>query len=154
MAVTNVLGYNTNVKTGEVIAARNAAVDLGQGHIAMVQSFQGQTAHQVTPVYEIGSSAVYLVMGNPQAAFKCTALVSKEGFFAPFANIAAGAACGELRSINVNLGSELECDPKIISRATAKFTGAILQSLFFSIQAGQLYITQSAEFVAGSLDVI
>ena len=50
MAVTNVLGYNTNVKTGEVIAARNAAVDLGQGHIAMVRSFQGNTAHQVTPM--------------------------------------------------------------------------------------------------------
>lgn len=154
MAVTNVLGYNTNVKTGEIIASRNASIDLGNGHIALVQSFQGSTQHQVQPVYEVGSSAVYLVMGNPSAQFSCTALVSKEGFFSPFADIAAGAACGTLRNINVNLGSELECDPKITSRATAKFTGSILQQLSFSLQAGQLQITQTAEFTAGSLDVI
>lgn len=151
---TNVLGYKSDVRSNQIIAARNAAIDLGEGHIALVQTFEGSMSHQVTQQYEVGSSAIYLVVGNPSARFTCSALVSKEGFFAPFSKIASSAACGELKTVNVNLGSELDCDPVITSRATAKFTGAICDTLSFSIQAGGNQITQTASFVAGSLDVV
>lgn len=150
----NVLGYTSNVQTGNVIAARNAALDLGEGHIALTQTFSGGTEHQVSPLYETGSSAIYMVMGNPSASFQCSSFISKDGFFAPFSKAASQAACGTLRTININLGSEMDCDPKVVSKATAKFTGAILQSLGFQVTAGATNITQSAGFVCGDLTVI
>ena len=151
---TNILGYKSDVRSNQLIAARNAAIDLGDGHIALVQSFRGGMQHQVNNNYEVGSSAVYLVVGNPEASFSCSALLSKDGFFAPFTNIASKAACGELKTVNVNLGAELDCDPIVTTRATAKFTGAICRGLSFSIQAGQNNITQEADFIAGSLEVV
>lgn len=153
-ANTNVLGYQTNVQNGNLIAARNAAIDLGDGHIALVQSFRGSASHQIDTVYEVGSSAIYLVVGNPSAEFSCSTLVSKDGFFAPFYNMSREAACGTMRTINVNLGSELECDPVVTSKATAKFTGALLESLGFGLNAGQTSIAQNASFKAGSLEVV
>lgn len=149
MGQRDFFSYTGDVKSKQVIAARNAAIDLGAGKIALVQSVQGSYGHQVQPVYEAGSSSVYFVNGNPQGQFSYTALVGTQGWFA---GLPTTGACATLRTINIDLISDNpECDATVTSSSNIKFEGAILTQVSFQIQAGQLQISNSGTFTCAKM---
>ena len=59
MGQRDIFSYTGDVKEKQIVAARNAALDLGNGRVALVQSMEGSYGHQVQPVYEAGSSSIY-----------------------------------------------------------------------------------------------
>ena len=149
----DIFGYDVDVKEKQVVAARNAALDLGDGRIALVQSMQGSYGHTTQPVYEAGSSSVYFVHGNPQGTFTYQTLVGTDGWFAGIVN--KTGLCATLRSINVDLTSEdSNCDVQVTSKANVKFEGGLLQTIGFQIQAGSLNISNSGQFVCAKMIVV
>lgn len=151
MGQQDILNYNVDVKEKQIVAARNAAIDLGEGKIALVQSFQGSYSHQVNPVYESGSSAVYFVNGNPTGTFSYNTLVGANGWFSGIID-GKGGYCGSLRTINIDLLQDNpDCDVKVTMNTNLKFEGAMLRSLGFSVQAGGLSISTSGDFICSKL---
>jgi hypothetical protein len=154
MATEDIFGYDVDVKEKQVVAARNAALDLGDGRIALVQSIQGGYGHQTSTVYEAGSSSVYFVNGNPQGNLNYSTLVGTDGWFAGIVN--KSGLCATIRSINVDLmgNADSNCDVQIKSKANIKFEGALLESIQFSIQASDLQISNSGRFRCAKLMVV
>ena len=153
MAQYDALGYKTDIREKQIIAGKNAALDLGNGKLALIQSFQGQYGHTVQPVYEVGSSALYFVNGNPIGAFSYTNLVGKSGWFAGMIDTENTAACGTLKSINITLGKDSACDPEITMNSTLKFEGALLTGISFSVTVEQLSISQTGNFKCGKMEI-
>lgn len=151
MAQKDIFNYDVDVKEKQIVAARNAALDLGNGKIALVQTFQGSYGHQVEPVYEAGSSSVYFVNGNPQGTFTYTTLVGTDGWFANIID-AKGKACAELKTVNIDLTNANEdCDVQVSMNTNLKMEGVLLQQIGFSLQAGGLRIENNGTFVCGKL---
>lgn len=152
-AKEDIFGYDVDVKEKQVVAARNAALDLGDGRIALVQSMQGSYGHQHQTVFEAGSSSVYFVSGNPQGTFGYSTLVGTDGWFAGIVN--KTGLCATLRSINVDLtGTDSNCDVQVKSKANVKFEGGLLRQIGFQVQAGGLNISNSGEFVCAKMVVV
>ena len=151
MAQKDIFNYDVDVKEKQIVAARNAALDLGNGKIALVQTFQGSYGHQVEPVYEAGSSSVYFVNGNPQGSFTYTTLVGTDGWFANIID-AKGKACAELKTVNIDLTNANEvCDVQVSMNTNLKMEGVLLQQIGFSLQAGGLRIENNGTFICGKL---
>lgn len=151
MAQKDIFNYDVDVKEKQIVAARNAALDLGNGKIALVQTFQGSYGHQVEPVYEAGSSSVYFVNGNPQGTFTYTTLVGTDGWFANIID-AKGKACAELKTVNIDLTNANEdCDVQVSMNTNLKMEGVLLQQIGFSLQAGGLRIENNGTFICGKL---
>lgn len=149
MGQRDIFSYTGDVKEKQIVAARNAALDLGGGRVALVQSMEGSYGHQVQPVYEAGSSSVYFVNGNPQGTFSYSALVGTQGWFAGFPT---AGACASLRTINIDLISDNPaCDVQVSMHNNIKFEGAILTQVSFSIQAGSLQISNSGTFTCAKM---
>ena len=154
MANEDIFGYDVDVKEKQVVAARNAALDLGDGRIALVQSINGSYGHTTNTVYEAGSSSVYFVSGNPQGSFDYTTLVGTDGWFAGIVN--KSGLCATLRSINIDLmgNRDSNCDVEVTSKANVKFEGALLESLSFAIQAQDLQISNTGRFKCAKMIVV
>lgn len=152
-AKEDIFGYDVDVKEKQVVAARNAALDLGDGRIALVQSMEGSYGHQAQTVYEAGSSSVYFVNGNPTGTFTYSTLVGTDGWFAGIVN--KSGLCATLRSINVDLtSSDSNCDVQVTSKANVKFEGAMLRQISFGINAQQLQISNSGQFICAKMVVV
>ena len=151
MAQKDIFNYDVDVKEKQIVAARNAALDLGNGKIALVQTFQGSYGHQVEPIYEAGSSSVYFVNGNPSGTFAFTTLVGTDGWFANILD-ANGKACADLKTVNIDLTNANEdCDVQVSMNTNLKMEGVILQQIGFSVQAGGLRIENSGQFICAKL---
>ena len=149
MGQRDIFSYTGDVKEKQIVAARNAALDLGNGRVALVQSMEGSYGHQVQPVYEAGSSSIYFVNGNPQGTFSYSTLVGTQGWFAGFP---MSGACASLRTINIDLISDNpECDVQVTMHNNVKFEGAILTQVSFSIQAGGLNISNTGTFTCAKM---
>jgi hypothetical protein len=149
MGQRDIFSYTGDVKEKQIVAARNAALDLGNGRVALVQSLEGNYGHQVQPVYEAGSSSIYFVNGNPQGTFSYSTLVGTQGWFAGFP---MSGACASLRTINIDLISDNpECDVQVTMHNNVKFEGAILTQVSFSIQAGGLQISNTGQFTCAKM---
>lgn len=149
MAQKDIFSYDVDVKEKQIVAARNAALDLGDGKIALVQSMQGSYGHQTNTVYEAGSSSVYFVHGNPTGTFTYSTLVGTNGWFDGFP---MSGACASLRTINIDLLSDNEdCDVEVKMNTNLKFEGALLRSVSFSITSGQLQISTTGEFICAKM---
>ena len=154
MATEDIFGYDVDVKEKQVVAARNAALDLGDGRIALVQSISGDYGHTTNTVYEAGSSSVYFINGNPQGSLNYDTLVGTDGWFAGIVN--KSGLCATIRSINVDLMGNVDsnCDVQVKSKANIKFEGALLEQISFSVQASQLQISNSGRFRCAKLMVL
>lgn len=151
MAQKDIFNYDVDVKERQIVAARNAALDLGDGKISLVQSFQGSYGHTVEPVYEAGSSSVYFINGNPMGQFDFTTLVGTNGWFANIID-AKGKACAELKTINIDFTNANEdCDVQVTVNTNLKMEGVILKQIGFAVQAGDLRITNTGSFIFGKL---
>ena len=150
MSTPDIFNFNVDVKEKQIIAVRNCAVDIGDGKIALVQSFQGSYQQNVQPVYEAGSSALYFVNGNPTGQFTLSTVVGTNGWFS-FLSGNTGF-CGALRTINMDLLRDNPlCDAEVTMHKNLKFEGAALQNISFQGGAGQLQITNSATFTCAKM---
>lgn len=149
--MNDVFGYNREIKSKEILSADNVSLDLGDGKVALVQNVSASYMHQVAPMYEVGSSNLYFVNGQPMGQFSFGSLVGKSGFFSGF-NL-KNLACGDLKTLSVNLKNDNNCELEVTSNSTLKFEGAVLNSIGFQVTAQQLYITQEAQFTVAKLIV-
>ena len=154
MPTEDIFGYDVDVKEKQIVAARNAALDLGDGRIALVQSIEGVYNHQTSTVYEAGSTSVYFVNGNPQGALTYQTLVGTDGWFSGIVN--KSGLCATIRSINVDLlgNADSNCDVLVKSKANIKFEGALLEQLSFTITAQDLKISNTGRFKCAKMMVV
>ena len=149
MAQKDIFSYEVDVKEKQIVAARNAALDLGDGKLALVQSMEGSYGHTVQSIYEAGSSSVYFVHGNPIGNFRYSTLIGTNGWFDGFP---MSGACASLRTINIDLLSENEdCDVEVKMNTNLKFEGAILTQVSFTITSGQLQISTTGTFTCAKM---
>lgn len=145
--MADIYGYNQEVKAGEVVASKDVIVQIDSGRTALVQSVQGSYTHQVAPQFEIGSSTMYLVNGQPSGNLTMSTLVGKGGWLDGL--LSGKPACGDLSSIQFKI-SNSDCNLSV-GKPILRFESALAQSYSFSIQAGQLTVTQTVNFVCGKL---
>ena len=145
--MADIFGYNQEVKAGEIVASKDVIVQIDSGRTALVQSVQGTYQHQVQPQFEIGSSTMYLVNGQPQGNLTLSTLVGKSGWITGL--LSGKPACGDMSSLKFTI-SNSDCNFSVGS-PILRFEHALAQSYSFAINSGQLTITQSASFVCGKL---
>lgn len=144
---TDIFGYNRQVIEKQIVSADNVSFDLGEGKISLVQSATIDYEHQIQPVFEVGSSSMFFVNGQPSGVMRFATLVGKEGFFHGL-NL-GNQACGTLNTISANIvdNSDGSCDIEVNKNNTLKVEGAILKSISLQIQAaGELRIAQGGVF--------
>jgi hypothetical protein len=148
--MSDYFGYTRQTQANQIISADNAVIDIGNGRLGLVQSFQGGYSHQVEPRFEMGSSTLFWVNGKPSGQFQVSKLVGREGILSEFRGGASGGsdACGGLRQIAVSL-DKASCDVQVGSGVN--FNGAKLQSVKVSGSAGAFEIAESATFVDAEL---
>lgn len=147
--MTDIFSYNIDVKSKQIVAARNVAVSIGGEKVALVQQVQGSYQHTVQPTYELGASTLYFVNGNPIGNFSCTSLVGPGGWFD---GMIKGNACGDMTSINLDITSD-NCSVRVTGKSNVKFEGAILTSISFQVSAGGLNVVNSCTWTAAKLQI-
>lgn len=150
MAQQDIFNYDVDVKTKQIVASRNVAVDFGNGKVALVQTVRGGYGHRVEPVYESGSSSVYFVNGHPMGTLEIMTIVGKDGWFANILDNNNGT-CAEIKTINLDLVSENECDVDITMNTNLKLESCIIREIGFQVTAADLSITNSASFICGKI---
>ena len=142
-------GYNRDTKTTTIPSADNMVIKLDGNEIGLAQSFQGQYQHRVEPRFELGSSTLYWVNGQPQGEVSVQRLVSSgQGLLSAFRS--GGDACGKLRSLVIE-GNSGSC-PNLKLEGSLNFRNGVLSSVQVSGQAGGLDISENATFVVALVD--
>ena len=145
----DIFGYDREVKDKEILSSDNISMDLGEGKIALLQQVTAQYDHQIKPVYEVGSSALYFVNGQPMGSISFANIVGKSGFFNGFG--LGGQACGELKTISINAVADSNCDYEIERNSTIKFEGAILKQIEFRVTAGEMFASTNGTFLVAKM---
>ena len=153
MGNSDVFGGNREVKTGELLTMENAALDLGEGRVALVQNIQIQYNQGVQPQFEVGSNTMYFVAGQARGSLRVDTLVGKTGFLDGF-NLANKAVCGGIDSVALNLVDTNNCGWELSRRSTASLEAVVPESVNITISAGQLQIAQSVGFQIGKLSIL
>ena len=146
--MSDIFGYNKDIKEREIISSDYAAIDIGEGRLGLVQQWTAGYQHRVEPRFETGSSALYLVNGQPMGNISVNSLVGRRGFLAGF-GADGSAACGDLKTVIVSADGDGQCG--ISEGGSLSFSGTVIQSIQITAQAGNLDVAQSANFIAASL---
>ena len=151
--MADILGYNRDIKTESLVSGSNVALDMGNGRVALVESVQLSYGHQVQPVYETGSNAMYFVHGQPSGSLAFSTLVGPDGFFSLFTN-GKSVACGDLNTINLNIVNSNNCPTfHVTSNKNLKLSGLMLTAINFSFSSMDLKVAYSGQFQVGSVEV-
>ena len=145
--MADIFGYNQEVKAGEIVASKDVIVQIDSGRTALVQTVNGNYGHTVSPQFEIGSSTMYLVNGQPQGSLDMQTFVGKSGWIEGL--LSGKPACGDLSSLQFTI-SNTDCNLSV-GKPILRFESALATSYSFSIMSGQLTVTQSVRFVCGKL---
>lgn len=146
--MADIFGYTRDVKEREIVSSDYAAVDIGEGRLGLVQQWQAGYQHKVEPRFETGSNALYWVNGQPMGQLQVQSLVGRGGFLAGFGNTGA-AACGALKTLIISSDGEGNCG--ISGGGSLAFSGAVIQGIGLTAQAGNLDIGQNATFMTATL---
>ncbi len=138
--MNDIFGYNREVKSGEILSSDNVSLDLGEGKIALLQQCSVNYAHSIKPAFEVGSSALYWINGQPAGAMNFSALAGKKGFFYGWG--LGKQACGQLSIFSINAVDNSDCNFEIENNKTIKIEGAILESVTLTVQAGEMTVVQ------------
>ena len=145
----DVFKYDMAVKNEELPTSTFAVLDLGEGAIQLLQQMDITYGRQLNQFFPVGEAAVYYVSGNPSGTLRVGLAVGKTGFMKPF--MRSAEMCGTLTPINVTLSGS-RCDLAIENKSM-KFTGAILESLNFSVNGQNLILNQGAQYRLAGMTV-
>lgn len=151
--MNDILGYNRDIKTDSLISGNNVAIDFGYGRVALMDNATLSYGHSVQTINEVGSNAVYFVNGQPTGSLTTSVLVGPEGFFGVF--LKGGTACGTLKTFNFNI-IDGGCDTaqyNITSNKNIKLEGVKPTRFGVSINANELRVVQTADFMVGKVSV-
>ena len=146
-------GYDREVKPNGFIASSElATIAIGGGNnIQLVQQVTAQYAHMVSAKFESGSPTLYWLTGQPQGTISFSRLVGQEGFLSSLSGLAG--QCGSVIGVTLGLGGTGGCAAATISGGkSARFSGAVPESLNIAWQAGTLECQEGAAIKVASLD--
>ena len=147
-------GYDREVKpNGFISSSELATIAIGGGaNITLVQQVTAQYSHMVSAKFESGSPTLYWLTGQAQGAINFSRLVGKEGFLASLSALAG--QCGSVIGVTLGLNGKGGCAGVVASGGgkSAKFSGAVPESLTISWSAGSLECQESAAIKVASLD--
>jgi hypothetical protein len=102
----------------------------------LANSIQGELSQNIQDLYVIGEPSVYFGVGPSTGSINIGRYASCGGLFSDI----SGGACGFLQSVALKAEGKDACSCGGVS---GTFTGGILQSVGFQIQAGQTFITET-----------
>jgi hypothetical protein len=126
-----------------------ATVTLANGTTRLVQNCQASYSQTVDVKYEIGSSDIYFVTGQPKGDLQIGRLVGTQGFFADLGN---SNACGTLTSIGIGLDGQGGCVAITQNNPNGLlFAGAVPYMVGIQITAGSLEVRDSVALVVARM---
>ena len=145
---TDIFGYERNIQPASMLSPDNAVLDFGDGKVSLVQEANVSYGHNVSPVFETGSSNIFFVQGGAQGSLTVASAVGKNGFLDTVKM--GGQACGELSTLSLT-ATESSCGFKLEKNKAARMEGVILKGVAINFRAGQYQVMQTLEFVIGKL---
>lgn len=143
-------GYErTGDSIAQVISSEFATITLAGAEVSLVQQVSGEYKQEVRPVYSIGDPNIYWVTGHPSGVIQIQRLCGKTGFLSAF----RGGRCGRIDSITVNATKGQVCANGAGGGGRATFTGGMISSVGFAMQAGRTEIYESATIMVASLSL-
>lgn len=148
MADTDFYGYSrTGNSAAQVVSSEFATVTVGGSVVTLVQSLNAQYQQEIKPLFSVGDPNLYFVTGHPQGTIQLMRASGKTGFLQAF----RGGQCGRVDSITVSATRGQPCATGVTGGGRATFTGGIVQSVGFSIQAGRVEIYESVDVRVASM---
>lgn len=126
-----------------IASSEYAIVTIG-GRSELGQSVRGQYSRQIREIFELGNAGVMWVAGNESGTLSFQRLVGAGGFF----NNWQGDECGILSPVSIDLGGG-RC--VAVASGGLRFEGAMIESVDFGMQAGQLEISEGISLRVASM---
>ena len=145
---TDIFGYERNIQPASILSPDNAVLDFGDGKVSLVQEVNVSYGHNVSPVFETGSSNIFFVQGGARGSLTVASAVGRSGFLDTVEM--GGQACGELSTLAIT-AVENSCGFKLEKNKAARMEGVILNRVNITFRAGQYQVMQTLEFVVGKL---
>jgi hypothetical protein len=143
----DIFGYNRTIKSNDqIVSSEFLTLTLGK-KVSLLQSCNCTYQRDIQPVFVVGDSTVYFVHGHASGTLEASRLVGKDGILSSF----KGVDCGKITPMSVNLGGEGSCS--VSGGGSVNFQGAMLRSVGFQTNAGQLQIAESASVIFGALSL-
>lgn len=148
-------GYNKTAKGMENITSPSmVAVSIGGsgGALSLAQQCDVTYQREIAPVYELGSDSVWMTGGKSSGSCNISRAIGSAGGGAgtKFLNPFKPADPCKTTQITISKGAgTCGAEP---GNLTCK--GCLLQQIQVQVQVGQLFVTDSATFNVGSVEVV
>jgi hypothetical protein len=146
-------GYDREVQpNGYIASSELATITIGDAsRITLVQNVTATYTHMVSAKFESGSPTLFWLSGQPQGSITFSRLVGKEGFLASLSGLSG--KCGSVVGVTLALNGTGGCSGSAATGGkSARFSGAIPESLNIAWQAGTLECQEGAGLKVATLD--
>lgn len=128
----------------KVLSTAMAIVTVGGNDVRLAQGVTVTYTRKVEPQFELGSDSVWMVVGHSQGTCKIDRAVGEGKFLEPFQG--QGTGCD---TTTLTLDTTGNCGS---AAGTVKMTGAMLQEVSIQATVQNVTITESANYIFGSLE--
>jgi len=132
--MADIFGYNRTIQEDSIVSSDFAKITVGT-NMGLIQQFNATYQRRIEPRFEVGSSDLYWVHGQPQGQIQVQKLVGTDGILGGI-NL---TRCGKINSISINIKPGSACAPG--GSGGISFDGAMIQSVNFTAQASNLDIS-------------
>lgn len=142
----DVIGYNVQAKTKEIVTSEYAVLDGGFGATNLVQQCNIQYGHRVEPKYEAGTSTVYYVNGQPSGQMSVSRLVGRGGFL-DYHLMGQDNSVG-VRTFHLSVNTS---KVQVVGTDSLTLGGVMFQTAAISYGMGGMEVTENANYIISSL---
>jgi hypothetical protein len=140
---TDFFGYNREVgSTNQLSSSEYAALTVGE-KVSLCQNITASYQQDIKPLYEVGNPSIYFVPGHASGNVGFGRLAGEGGFFANL----RGGACGQISPVSINS----EGSACFAGSGNLNFSGATVQSVSLTINAGAVEIQEQANILVASM---
>lgn len=142
--MADIFGYSREVQSDSIVSSDFAKISVG-GQIGLVQQFNATYQRRIEPRFEVGSSNLYWVHGQPQGSIQLSKLVGTGGLLEGISL----EQCGKIDSVSLDITGGGACAPG--GQGSLSFSGAMVQSINFVAQASNLDITTGVTILCAEM---